>query len=225
MIAENLAQFQSQLPNTVQLVAVSKTKPNEAILEAYQAGHRVFGENKVQEIAAKQEVLPKDIDWHFIGHLQTNKVKYIAPFVGMIHSLDSLKLGKEIQKRAVQNDRVINCLIQVHIADEESKFGLAPDQVKDFITNETLQSYNRIRIRGLMGMATNTSDTSQVKREFEELKSLFEELKAGAASLGLDSEYFNTLSMGMSGDYPIAIEAGSNMIRVGSAIFGARNYQ
>ena len=225
MIAENLAQFKARIPDLVQLVAVSKTKPNEAVLEAYQAGHRIFGENKVQDVATKYEALPKDIDWHFIGHLQTNKVKYIAPFIGMIHSLDSLKLAKEIQKRAVQNDRTINCLIQVHIADEESKFGLPINDVKDFITNETFQSFDRIQVRGLMGMATNTSETLQVKQEFESLNNLFQELKSSADSFGLDANQFNTLSMGMSGDYEIAIEAGSNMIRVGSAIFGARNYQ
>jgi pyridoxal phosphate enzyme (YggS family) len=225
MIAENLAKFKSAIPEHVQLVAVSKTKPNEDLLAAYNAGQRIFGENKVQEVTAKYEALPKDIDWHFIGHLQTNKVKYIAPFIGMIHSLDSIKLAKEIQKRAVQNDRSIHCLLQVHIAEEESKFGIPLKNVRSFIEDETFQSFDRINIRGLMGMATNTEDINQVKQEFEQLKSLFDEIKSNANSLGLSENLFDTLSMGMSGDYDTAIEAGSTMIRVGSSIFGARNYQ
>lgn len=225
MIAENLAKFKVAIPEHVQLVAVSKTKPTEDLLQAYNAGQRIFGENKVQEVTAKHDALPTDIDWHFIGHLQTNKVKYIAPFVGMIHSLDSLKLAKEIQKRAVQNNRSINCLLQVHIAEEESKFGIPLENVQSFLMNETFQSFDRINICGLMGMATNTENNKQVKSEFNQLKSLFDELLLKASELGLDTSTFKTLSMGMSGDYQAAIETGSNMIRVGSSIFGARNYQ
>jgi len=221
MIAENLANLKASIPSTVELVAVSKTKPNDDLLEAYNVGHRVFGENKVQEVSAKFEALPKDIDWHFIGHLQSNKVKYIAPFIRLIHSLDSLKLAKEIQKRAIQNNREIECLIQVHVADEESKFGIHPNDFIAFISNETFQSYDRIKVRGIMGMSTNTNNEEQIRNEFKQLNSLFNQTK----ELGLNPSTFNILSMGMSGDYQLAMEEGSNMIRVGSSIFGARNYQ
>ena len=211
-IASNLKATQNSLPKEVTLVAVSKTKPNTAILEAYQAGQRIFGENKVQELAQKAEELPKDIAWHMIGHLQTNKVKFIAPFVSLIHGVDSLKLLKEINKRAAQNNRVIDCLLQVHIATESSKFGFEREEVESALNQA--EEFKNIRITGLMGMATFTDDTQQVVDEFKSLKTVFDSIK---------NEHITTLSMGMSGDYKLAIEQGSTMIRVGSAIFGHRN--
>ena len=211
-IASNLKAIQISLPKEVTLVAVSKTKPNTDILEAYQAGHRIFGENKVQELAQKAEELPKDIAWHMIGHLQTNKVKFIAPFVSLIHGVDSLKLLKEINKRATQNNRIIDCLLQVHIASESTKFGFGITEVINAI-NEAKQ-FTNIKIVGLMGMTTFTDDTQQITQEFKSLKTVFERVK---------NEHISTLSMGMSGDYQLAIEQGSTMIRVGSAIFGHRN--
>ena len=206
-------------PKNVTLVAVSKTKPNEAILEMYNEGQRIFGENKVQELTEKYDALPKDIQWHAIGHLQTNKVKYIAPFVTMIHSIDSLKLLKEVNKRAKQNERTINCLLQMHIAEEDSKFGLNKSEVKALLDSDTYRSFENIRIVGVMGMATFTNDTQQVRQEFKNLKSIFKNLK---------STYFNTsdsfkeISMGMSGDYELAMEEGSTMVRIGSLLFGKR---
>lgn len=223
MIAENIQQFKASIPENVTLIAVSKTKPVEAIEEAYAVGQRDFGENKVQELTDKSEVLPKDINWHMIGHLQTNKVKYIAPFVHLIHSLDSEKLAKEINKRAKQNDRVISCLVQVHVGDEATKFGFSPDEARAFIQSIPEKGYENIAIAGLMGMATNTEDEQVIHDEFKALKILFEELK-GDSKYHLDPTHFQTLSMGMSGDYQIAIEEGSNMIRIGSSLFGARNY-
>lgn len=223
MIAENIQQFKASIPENVTLIAVSKTKPVEAIEEAYAVGQRDFGENKVQELTDKSEVLPKDINWHMIGHLQTNKVKYIAPFVHLIHSLDSEKLAKEINKRAKQNDRVISCLVQVHVGDEATKFGFSPDEARAFIQSIPEKGYENIAIAGLMGMATNTEDEQLIHDEFKALKILFEELK-GDSKYHLDPTHFQTLSMGMSGDYQIAIEEGSNMIRIGSSLFGARNY-
>ena len=223
MIAENIQQFKASIPENVTLIAVSKTKPVEAIEEAYAVGQRDFGENKVQELTDKSEVLPKDINWHMIGHLQTNKVKYIAPFVHLIHSLDSEKLAKEINKRAQQNDRVISCLVQVHVGDEATKFGFSPDEARAFIQSIPEKGYENIAIAGLMGMATNTEDEQIINDEFKALKNLFEELK-NDSKYQLDSTHFQTLSMGMSGDYQIAIEEGSNMIRIGSSLFGARNY-
>ena len=211
-IASNLKAIQISLPKEVTLVAVSKTKPNTDILEAYQAGHRIFGENKVQELSQKAEELPKDIAWHMIGHLQTNKVKFIAPFVSLIHGVDSLKLLKEINKRATQNNRIIDCLLQVHIASESTKFGFGITEVINAI-NEAKQ-FTNIKIVGLMGMTTFTDDTQQITQEFKSLKTVFERVK---------NEHISTLSMGMSGDYQLAIEQGSTMIRVGSAIFGHRN--
>jgi pyridoxal phosphate enzyme (YggS family) len=211
-IASNLKATQNSLPKEVTLVAVSKTKPNTAILEAYQAGQRIFGENKVQELAKKAEELPKDIAWHMIGHLQTNKVKFIAPFVSLIHGVDSLKLLKEINKRAEQNNRIIDCLLQVHIATESSKFGFGMEEVESVLIQA--EEFKNIRITGLMGMATFTDDTQQVVDEFKNLKTVFDSIK---------NEHITTLSMGMSGDYKLAIEQGSTMIRVGSAIFGHRN--
>jgi pyridoxal phosphate enzyme (YggS family) len=211
-IASNLKATQNSLPKEVTLVAVSKTKPNTAILEAYQAGQRIFGENKVQELAQKAEELPKDIAWHMIGHLQTNKVKFIAPFVSLIHGVDSLKLLKEINKRAEQNNRIIDCLLQVHIATESSKFGFGIEEVESALNQA--KAFKNMKIIGLMGMATFTDDTQQVVDEFKSLKTVFDSIK---------NEHITTLSMGMSGDYKLAIEQGSTMIRVGSAIFGHRN--
>jgi len=214
MIAQNLKNILNTIPSEVILVAVSKTKPNSDIMEAYETGQRVFGENKVQDMVAKAEALPKDIQWHMIGHLQSNKVKYIASFVSLIHGIDSLKLLKEVNKRAAQNDRVIDCLLQIHIAQEETKFGLDESEARAVIS--TVEELKNIRIIGLMGMATNTSDEAQVRIEFSRLKELSIQLPTTNCQLP-------TVSMGMSGDYLLAIQEGSTMIRVGSAIFGARN--
>ncbi|MCG8474816.1 MAG: YggS family pyridoxal phosphate-dependent enzyme [Cytophagales bacterium] len=221
-IQENLHAFKQAVCKTsVRLVAVSKTKPVEMLQEAYDAGQRLFGENKVQELAAKHEQLPKDIEWHMIGHLQRNKVKYIAPFVSLIHAVDSLSLLKEINKRAAQNGRIIPVLLQMHIADEESKFGLTAQELRELLQSDVFRSFDNIQVKGLMGMATNTSDKEKVRREFAGLKSLFEELKKEFSATNID---LKELSMGMSGDYEIAVEEGATLIRVGSAIFGARNY-
>lgn len=214
MIAQNLNKVLNTIPSEVTLVAVSKTKPNSDIMEAYEAGQRVFGENKVQDMAAKAEALPKNIQWHMIGHLQSNKVKYIASFVSLIHGIDSLKLLKEVNKRAAQNDRVIDCLLQIHIAQEETKFGLDESEAQAVIS--TADELKNIRIVGLMGMATNTSDEAQVRKEFSRLKELSIQLPTAHCPLP-------TVSMGMSGDYLLAIQEGSTMVRVGSAIFGSRN--
>ena len=214
MISDNLKSILSKLPKSVILVAVSKTKPNTAIMEAYDAGHRVFGENKVQDMVAKSEELPSDIQWHMIGHLQTNKVKFIAPFVSLIHGVDSLKLIKEIDKRAAQNNRIIDCLLQIHIAEEETKFGLSDIEATQVLAYA--KHLNNVRIKGLMGVATNTRDESIVRNEFAGLKELF--LKFQSVS-----EHLQIISMGMSTDYEIAIEQGSTMVRVGSAVFGRRN--
>ena len=214
MIAENLNKILSTIPTGVTLVAVSKTKPNSAIREAYKAGQRIFGENKVQDVAAKAEALPKDIQWHMIGHLQSNKVKFIASFVSLIHGIDSLKLLKEVNKRAAQHERVIDCLLQIHIAQEETKFGLDESEAKEVVN--VVEEFKNIRIVGLMGMATNTSDETQVRKEFAGLKQLSVKLKTENCQLPI-------VSMGMSGDYLLAIQEGSTMVRVGSAIFGVRN--
>lgn len=214
MIIDNLKLILSKLPKSVTLVAVSKTKPNAAIMQAYDAGHRVFGENKVQDMVTKSEELPSDIQWHMIGHLQTNKVKFIAPFVSLIHGVDSFKLIKEIDKRAAQNNRIIDCLLQIRIAKEETKFGLT--YIEAIKVLESSKDYKNVRITGLMGMATNTRDESIVRNEFAGLKELF--LKFQSVS-----EHLQIISMGMSTDYEIAIEQGSTMVRVGSAIFGKRN--
>lgn len=203
----------------VQLVAVSKTKPNEDIMEAYEAGQRVFGENLVQELVEKYESLPKDIEWHLIGHLQTNKVKYVAPFVTLIHAVDSFKLLKEIDKQAAKNKRVIDCLLQVHIAEEDTKFGFDHAELIEMLRDEEFLALRHVNIRGLMGIATNTENEKEIKEEFYELKSLYDGIKA---SFYRKNESFDTLSMGMSSDYKLAIEKGSNMIRVGSTIFGKR---
>ena len=214
MISDNLKSILSKLPKSVTLVAVSKTKPNAAIMEAYDAGHRVFGENKVQDMVAKFEQLPSDIQWHMIGHLQTNKVKNIAPFVSLIHGVDSLKLIKEIDKRAAQNNRIIDCLLQIHIAEEETKFGLSDIEATQVLSYA--KQLKNVRVKGLMGMATNTRDESIVRNEFAGLKELFLKFQSVSKDLQI-------ISMGMSTDYEIAIEQGSTMVRVGSAIFGKRN--
>jgi pyridoxal phosphate enzyme (YggS family) len=218
MVKDNLAHIIDTIPEHVTLVAVSKTKPNEAILEAYEAGHRIFGENRVQELCEKHESLPKDIEWHMIGHLQRNKVKFIAPFVSLIHGVDSQRLLLEINKHAKKNNRIQEVLLQFHIAEETSKFGFDMNDLTQMIESNEYQGMANISIRGVMGMATFTSDTRQVREEFNHLKQIFETLKE------MDfSDDFNIISMGMSGDFEIAIEQGSNMIRVGSSIFGSRN--
>jgi len=202
-----------------QLIAVSKTKPAEEIMEIYQQGHRDFGENRAQEMAAKYEELPKDIKWHFIGHLQTNKVKYIAPFVHLIHSVDRKKVLKEVNKRARQQDRVIDCLLQFHIAEEESKFGFDLPEAEEMLQSNQYKNFEHVRILGVMGMATFTDDEVQVRKEFKQLKHCFDTLKKQYFS---DKDYFREISMGMSGDYKIALEEGSTMVRVGTLIFGER---
>jgi pyridoxal phosphate enzyme (YggS family) len=214
-IKDNTLYLLNELPIEVELVAVSKTKSNTEILESYEAGQRIFGENKVQEMTRKYDVLPKDIQWHMIGHVQSNKVKYMAPFVALIHGVDSLKLLKEINKQALKNNRVINCLLQVHIAKESTKFGLSNMECIEALT--AAESLKNITIKGLMGMATFTDDHSQIEQEFDGLKQLYDQLAKNYSE-------FEILSMGMSGDYQIAIAKGSNMIRVGSKIFGERNY-
>ncbi|MFD2966133.1 YggS family pyridoxal phosphate-dependent enzyme [Sphingobacterium bambusae] len=219
-IALNIETLQKELKTMdVTLVAVSKTKPVKDILEAYAAGQRVFGENMVQELLEKEEALPKDIAWHLIGHLQTNKVKYIAHFVAMIESVDSLKLLKEIDKHAAKHNRVIDCLLQVYIADEDSKFGLDHAELIELLRDEEFAAMQHVRIRGLMGIATNTENEKVIKEEFYELKMLFDGIKT---SFYRGVESFDTLSMGMSSDYKLAVENGSNMVRLGSTVFGKR---
>lgn len=217
-IAENIAEIEEQLQGKARLIAVTKTKPVEILHETYDAGFRRFGENKVQEMTAKYEALPKDIEWHMIGHLQSNKVKYMAPYVSMIHSVDQFKLLKEINKEAKKNDRVINCLLQIFIAEEETKFGLSETEAREILESEELASLNNIKIVGLMGMASNTDDENKVRQEFRALKNMFESLK----SYDKKNVEMKELSMGMSGDFPIAVEEGSTFVRVGSKIFGAR---
>lgn len=218
-IAENLLKIRAEIPENVKLVAVSKTKPNEAILEAYQQGQRIFGENKVQELCRKYEELPDDIQWHFIGHLQSNKVKYLAPFVHLIHAVDSLKLLKTINKEAVKNERTIDCLLQFHIADEESKFGFTPGKVKDLLESDEFDQLKNVRIVGVMGMATYTDDIEQIRQEFKALHAVFQQLKQDYFH---DNDSFCERSMGMSNDFKIAVEEGSTMVRIGSTIFGER---
>jgi pyridoxal phosphate enzyme (YggS family) len=220
-IGNNLDSIKKQLPVSCKLIAVTKTHPVHIIEEAYKTGHRIFGENKVQELAPKYEALPKDIEWHLIGHLQSNKVKYIAPFVSLIHSVDSLKLLTEINKQGEKANRVLACLLQVHIANEETKFGFLEDEIMALLASPELTQLGNIKIRGLMGMATFSDNESQVRNEFKSLKQLFDKLK----DINLPAQFsMDELSMGMSGDYRIAIEEGSTMVRVGSAIFGHRDY-
>lgn len=207
------------LPENVTLVAVSKTKPVSDILQAYEAGQRIFGENKVQEMCDKQPQLPSDIQWHLIGHLQSNKVKYIASFVELIHGVDSLKLLQEINKQAKKHNRIINCLLQIYIAEEETKFGLSEDELQELIYSEEFKSLQNIKVVGFMGMATYTELDEQIRKEFTHLKSLFDQYK----TIQTQNFELSTLSMGMSGDYQIAIDCGSTMVRIGSSIFGNRN--
>jgi pyridoxal phosphate enzyme (YggS family) len=219
-IQNNLQSIQASLPEKVTLVAVSKTKPVSDLMEAYEAGQRIFGENKIQEMTEKWEVMPKDIQWHMIGHVQTNKVKYMAPFVSLIHGVDSLKLLQEINKQAQKNSRIIDCLLQIYIAEEESKFGLDEEEVNEileYVQNDN-NEMNHIRIVGLMGMATFTNNTAQVEKEFSRLKTIFDSY----SNLNTKNCQPNTLSMGMSGDYQLAIKCGSTMVRIGSSIFGGR---
>jgi pyridoxal phosphate enzyme (YggS family) len=220
-ISSALTAIKKDLPAKCSLIAVSKTQPAEKIQEAYQAGQRIFGENKVQEMLPKYEALPRDIEWHMIGHLQSNKIKFIAPFVSLIHSIDSLKLLEEVNKQGSKLQRQIPCLLQVHIAEEETKFGFSEEEIFQFISSPRLQQWQHIKITGLMGMSTFTENTSQVRSEFRKLKNLFEKLRSDTTHASFQ---MTELSMGMSGDYKIAIEEGSTMIRVGTAIFGERNY-
>lgn len=219
-IEKNIQHIKSTIPEDVTLVAVSKTKPVSDIMEAYNAGHRVFGENKIQEMVEKYEAMPKDIEWHMIGHVQTNKIKYMAPFVSLIHGVDRFKLLKEIDKQAEKNNRIINCLLQIKIADEDSKFGMSADEATKILQSAESSALKNVCITGLMGMATFTDNQHQIKEEFQFLKSTFDKIKhISSANCQL-----KTISMGMSDDYQLAIECGSNMIRVGSRIFGERNY-
>lgn len=221
MIKENLNIVRATVPSNVTLIAVSKTKPVSDLQEAYDAGQRIFGENKALEMRDKHQTLPSDIQWHFIGHLQTNKIKYIAPFVTLIHAIDSLSLLEAVNKEAAKNNRVIDCLLQFHIAQEETKFGLDIDEAKLLLESESFKNLKNINICGVMGMATFTDDAAQVRNEFKNLKNIFETLKENYFK---DNGSFKEISMGMSDDYPIAIEEGATMVRVGSKIFGARNY-
>jgi len=220
-VVENLHAVKKQVPTYVTLVAVSKTKPDEAIMEAYRAGHRDFGENRVQDLVAKQERLPDDIRWHMIGHLQSNKVKYLAPFVHMVHGVDSLKLLDVINREAEKSKRIIDCLLQVRIAREETKFGLTEEDLLQLVSSDTVSEMDHVRMRGLMGMATFTENSKQIREEFRQLKRIFERLKSTQYK---EEESFDQLSCGMSGDFELAIEEGSNLVRIGSLIFGPRNY-
>ena len=216
-IAENIIKFKNEIPEEVTLVAISKTKPEKDILEAYNAGQRIFGENKIQEMTEKWEKLPKDIKWHMVGHVQRNKVKYMAEYVDLIHAVDSLKLLKEIEKQAKKYDRTISCLLQIKIAEEDTKYGINVDEARNILESEAFSKMTHVKVVGLMGMATFTEKDEKVRKEFSYLKTTFEAMK---------SEYnsFRILSMGMSGDYKIAIDCGSTMVRIGSSIFGERNY-
>lgn len=220
-VTDTIHHLNKELPSGIQLVAVSKFHPHEAILEAYQAGQRVFGESRVQELCEKQQTCPKDIEWHFIGHLQTNKIKQITPFVALIHGVDSLKLLREINKEGEKIDRIIPCLLQIYIAQEESKFGFSFNECRNLLTGDALKELRFIRLHGLMGMATLTDNPMQIRSEFRSLKNFFNELKN---DYFMNETYFSELSMGMSDDYKIAIEEGSTMVRIGSVIFGAREY-
>jgi pyridoxal phosphate enzyme (YggS family) len=217
-IQDNLLKIKSQLPENVTLVAVSKTKPVEDLMEAYHAGQRIFGENKIQEMTEKWQQMPKDIEWHMIGHVQSNKVKYMVPYVKLIHGVDSLKLLKEINRQAVRWRKSINCLLQIHIAEEETKFGLDEKELEELLNSDEFKEMKNINVIGLMGMATFTDNEEQIKKEFQYLKSIFDKYK----SLNTTNCQLNTLSTGMSGDYQLAIECGSTMVRIGSSIFGGR---
>ena len=217
-IASNLDSIKASLPENVTLVAVSKTKPVADLMEAYETGQRIFGENKIQEMADKWEQMPKEIQWHMIGHVQTNKVKFMAPFVSLIHGVDSLKLLQEINKQALKNNRIIDCLLQIHIAEEETKFGLDENELNLLLSSTEFKEMKNIRILGLMGMATFTEDQNQIKKEFTHLKSIFDSIQ----TVQTENCELNTISMGMSGDYQLAIECGSTMVRIGSSIFGGR---
>lgn len=221
MIKENLNIVKATVPSNVTLIAVSKTKPVSDLQEAYDAGQRIFGENKALEMRDKHQALPADIQWHFIGHLQTNKIKYIAPFVTLIHAIDSLSLLEAVNKEAAKNNRIIDCLLQFHIAQEETKFGLDMNEARAMLESESFKNLNNINICGVMGMATFTDNAAQVRNEFKNLKNIFETLKENYFK---EKVSFKEISMGMSDDYPIAIEEGATMVRVGSKIFGARNY-
>ena len=218
-IAQNLLSIKSTLPDQVILVAVSKTKPISDLMQAYDAGQRIFGENKIKEMAEKWQAMPKDIHWQMIGHVQTNKVKFMAPFVNLIHGVDSLKLLQEIDKQAKKNKRIIDCLLQIHIAEEETKFGLNEEELIEILSGENLSEMKNIRITGLMGMATFTDNENQVKKEFAHLKTIFNNLQ----TIKTTNCNLEILSMGMSGDYRLAIDCGSTMVRIGSSIFGERN--
>ncbi len=220
-IGKEILAIKKELPENITLVAVSKTKPNEDIMAAYNVGHKIFGENKVQDLVTKYETLPKDIEWHFIGHPQSNKVKYIAPFISLIHGVDSLKLLKVINKEAAKNSRTVNCLLQFHIATEATKFGLSVNEAREILKSETFKNLKNVEIVGVMGMATFTEDKNQIRNEFRTLKNIFNLLKNEYFSA---SKKFVEISMGMSNDYGLAVEEGSTMVRVGSKIFGARNY-
>jgi pyridoxal phosphate enzyme (YggS family) len=217
-IQNNLLEIKSSLPSYVMLVAVSKTKPITDLMEAYEAGQRIFGENKIQEMTEKWQAMPKDIEWHMIGHVQSNKVKYMVPYVKLIHGVDSLKLLKEINRHAVRWRKNIHCLLQIHIAEEETKFGLDENELTTLLNSEEFKSMENIKVIGLMGMATFTDNQEQIKREFDHLKSIFDNKKL----LNTNNCQLNTLSMGMSGDYQLAIDCGSTMVRIGSSIFGGR---
>ena len=221
MIKENLNSIRRNIPENVTLIAVSKTKPISDLQEAYDAEQRIFGENKALEMREKYQQLPEDIQWHFIGHLQTNKIKYIAPFVSLIHSIDSLSLLEAVNKEAAKNNRVINCLLQFHIAQEETKFGLDIDEAKQILESDTFKQMNNVRIVGVMGMATFTEDITQIRNEFKSLKKIYDILKENYFK---DDTSFKEISMGMSDDYPIAVKNGSTLVRVGSKIFGERVY-
>jgi len=220
IITENIRKIKSEIPENVTLVAVSKTKPNEVLMEAYEAGQRVFGENRVQELAPKSESLPKDIEWHMIGHLQRNKIKYIAPFVSCIHSVDKVNLLREIGKEAAKNERKIRVLLQFHIAQEDTKFGLSLEEAEAYLLSAEFSELKNIEVAGVMGMATFTDNKTQIRNEFKTLKAIFDKLKT---TFFPTQASFKEISMGMSGDYKIAIEEGSTMVRVGSSIFGGRS--
>jgi len=215
-VSENLNNLKSKLPKEVSLVAISKTKPISALMDAYNAGQRIFGENKIQEMVSKWQEMPDDVEWHMVGHVQRNKVKDMAPFVSVIHAVDRLRLLREINKEAKKNERTIDCLLQIKIAEEDSKFGMDEKTAIELLASDDFKSFKNVRIIGLMGMATFTDNEEQISNEFGKLKRIYDSLK--------ENYNFSTLSMGMSGDFPIAIENGSNMVRVGSAIFGEREY-